>query len=258
MKQVKSIIALCSLLYLSACQVGGAGPSIRSEKIASPLKSALCAKDPAAALSHLNQASDTPVNNLFAAVALTQGGKHLTARQIFADLARSNDQSGINLSCLSLAGTVSSVAADQLVMLQQILVQHDVKLVAEKPLHSGLDPVKPTQKKAAKQTLDRDQQAAALLRLNTQITTPASATMAGTWFSHFASYFSEDKATAAVAIFEERYKPLKGVIGIWTVQSNRGIVWRVGVPADEWSDTDRLCVTIRAVGDYCKVIDRLQ
>lgn len=252
-------------LTLSACMGTSGGQSIPLTAPNKDLKQALCAKSPAQAINLLNQQADTPANNLYAAIAMEQGGRLVSARTLYQDLVNSGAQDGIKLTCddsaLNLSGSVSTIAAKKLNQVEQILKQHDVNLTPRKPLHAGLkamkDPAASKTKKTAK-TAQMNEQLAAGLKLNTKIVMPPSANLSGTWFAHFASYFDAGKATNAITIFEKRYAPLKGSVGVWTVSTAKGTVWRVGVAANEWADTDRLCVTIRSRGAYCKVIDRLQ
>lgn len=259
MTNFKAGFILCCALFLTACMGAGsgAGPAVTAGKMPGGLKQALCSNEPSTALGILNKVEETPSNRLFAAIALYQGGKAVTARGMLATLARAGHSDGVKIKCgsLNLQGTVSAVAAEQLVDIQRLLVAHDVQLVPKQTLHSSLeareDTAKATAPKAPKNA------AAELLKVNTTITMPLTANMNGTWFAHFASYFDQSKANTAISTFEKRYPALQGALDLWRVNSRMGTVWRVGVPVEEWSDADRLCIAVKASDDYCKVYDRL-
>lgn len=270
-KQLFKSAVLASMgLVLTACSAGAnTGPSAslaasadlgKPYKISRALKKALCNNRPALALGLLNKQPQSPANGLLAALALHQGGKSVTAAGLLAPLAAGNHQQRVKLSCKNgpaFDQTVSRVASQQLASVQAVLRAHDVDLAPAKALHTGLAAMKdPAASVNTKQALNT--KAANQLKLNIKIEMPPSHNVAGTWFTHFSSYFDEAKAVNAIDIFEKRYDTLKGAVDYWRVSTSKGTVWRVGVAVDDWSDADRLCISVRARGDYCKIYDRLQ
>ncbi len=246
---------------LAACASGIGGTAIPKGSLYAPpaFQDAICNNTPAKAYEVIaNLDADTRSNNLLMAYALEQRGHAVRARNIYARLAkrdaRSNADAFISLKCgrlVHFSGPIHTVAGQRLAVVSQTLALLDADLAKQDHLHAGLGPtlmskVNVKAKKPSGPTLT--------LR-SARIELPQSASKRGQWFSHLASYNTDNDAQKYMKIAKTTYKVLADHLILWEMKTAKSKAWRLGVRSGNWSDADKLCVTIKASGAYCRVID---
>ncbi len=234
-----------------------------SSSVSGAVISALCGGRNQEALDRLNTQPSSISNLLLKAVALEKSGLPVKARNAYATVARSGNRQKMNVKCkaVPLRGPLVEVASKRLIALQRKLVALDMDFMANTTkLHDSLGtptPPKPVRKNSAKtKAKNRDTKGLKLIALD--VTRPRSHHPQGSWYAHLASYSSYENAIEYTSTLEKSYPALKGAISIWQISTANGQAFRLGVPVEQWSEADRLCVTIRSTGEYCRVLDRMK
>ena len=234
-----------------------------STSLSGSVISALCGGRNQEALDRLNAQPSSIGNLLLKAVALEKSGLPVKARNAYATVARSGNRQKLSVKCKAapLRGSMVEVASKRLIALQRKLVELDMNFLASTTkLHDSLGtptPPKPAPKSSGKtKSKKRDTKGLKLIALD--VTLPRSHHPKGSWYAHLSSYDSYEDAVKYTSTLEKSYSALKGAINIWQISTANGQAFRLGVPVEQWSDADRLCVTIRSTGEYCHVLDRMK
>ncbi|WP_308910673.1 SPOR domain-containing protein [Pseudokordiimonas caeni] len=262
-----SVVALLVSAGLGIGGAAGAAPKAIPKAIAKPF----CEGDYEAAAAALSASGNNDIASRFYAAYIAEllghGGR---IRPLYMALASSDDRTPVALSCSGKSILpVNEAAAGRLTVIAFALRSMDAAVGAPFRLHRGLPETKPvrvasapakastpapTKTSSPKPDASKpDNQPASSPSI--EVTPPASHDPNGRWFAHLVSFFEAAEAAESVKGQARRYPALAGMFDTMQVTAKGRDTWRVGVRTSDWADADRLCVAIRASGDYCRVID---
>ncbi|WCL54208.1 hypothetical protein [Gimibacter soli] len=261
-----SVVALLVSAGLGIGGAAGAAPKAIPKAIAKPF----CEGDYEAAAAALSASGNTDIASRFYAAYIAEllghGGR---IRPLYMALASSDDRTPVALSCSGKSILpVNEAASGRLTVIAFALRSMDAAVGVPFKLHRGLPETKPVRVPSAPATAatptpakssspkpvapkpDRPAPSPSI-----EVTAPASHDPNGRWFAHLVSFFEAAEAAESVKGEIRRYPALAGMFDTMQVTAKGRDTWRVGVRTSDWSDADRLCVAVRASGDYCRVID---